>query len=51
VKELRRRSASSVVARMKEVNTRRRFVDILPTEIRVSRWIEEAKLLDPIVTY
>jgi hypothetical protein len=51
VRELRRRSAANVVARMRDVNARRKFVDLLPSEIRVTRWIEEAKLLEPVVTY
>ena len=51
VRELRRRSPASIVARMTEINGRKKFVELLPSEGRVERWIEEAKSLDPIVTY
>lgn len=51
VRELRRRSAASTVARMADLNGRRKFVELLPSEGRVDRWIEQAKLLDPVVTY
>lgn len=51
VRELRRRSAASTVARMTEMNGRKKFVELLPSEGRVDRWIEEARSLEPIVTY
>ena len=51
VKELKRRNAANLVARMKVVNERKKVVDLLPSEKRVSRWVEEAKLLEPLMTY
>ncbi len=51
VKELKRRNAANLVARMAEVNERSKMVDLLPSEKRVARWIEEAKLLEPMISY
>jgi predicted flap endonuclease-1-like 5' DNA nuclease len=51
VKELKRRNVGNLVARMVAVNERKRMVEALPSEKRVARWIEEAKLLEPMMTY
>ena len=51
VKEFKRRNAANVVARMREINGRRKIVELLPSEKRVTRWIEDAKLLEPMITY
>jgi predicted flap endonuclease-1-like 5' DNA nuclease len=51
VKELRRRNAANLLNAMVEVNKKKRLVRRLPTESMVSRWVESAKKLDPIVTY
>jgi Domain of unknown function (DUF4332) len=51
VRELKRRNAANLVARMAEVNQRRQLVELLPTEVRVSRWIEHAARLRPIMVY
>jgi len=51
VKELRRRNAANLVARMEALNGTKKYVELLPTEKRVLRWIEEAKQLDPVMTY
>jgi hypothetical protein len=51
VKELKRRNVVNLVARMVAVNERKRMVEALPSEKRVARWIEEAKLLEPMMTY
>ena len=51
VKELARRNASRLVARMAECNDKKQRVDLLPSEKRVVRWIEEAKSLEPMITY
>ncbi len=51
VKELKRRNAANLVARMQEVNERKKIVELLPSEKRVARWIEEAKLLEPMISY
>jgi len=51
VKELRRRNAANLLNAMVEVNKKKRLVRRLPTESMVSRWVESAKKLDPIVTH
>jgi len=33
------------------LNDRKKRVDLLPSEKRVVRWIEEAKSLEPMITY
>ncbi len=51
VKELARRNAARLVARMAELNEKKKLVDLLPSEKRVARWIDEAKSLPPMITY
>ncbi len=51
VKELRRRNAKSLTAKMTEVNDKKRLVRRLPTESMVNAWVEHAKELDPIVKH
>jgi predicted RecB family nuclease len=49
IKELRRRNATSLTNKMVEINEKMKLVRRLPTESMVSRWIEFAKDLDPLV--
>ena len=51
LKEFKRRNAANLVARMKEANERKKLVELLPSEKRVARWIEQAKLLEPMISY
>lgn len=51
VKELRRRNAKSLTAKIVAINDERRLVQRLPTETMVERWIEHANRLDPSVTH
>ena len=51
VKELKRRNAANLVARMRDINERKKLVELLPSEKRVLRWIEDAKLLERMITY
>lgn len=51
VRELRRRNAKSLTAKMTEVNEKKRLVRRLPTESMVGAWVEHAKELDPIVKH
>ncbi len=51
LKELKRRNAANLVARMAEANERKKLVYLLPSEKRTARWIEEAKLLEPMISY
>ncbi|MDF1596082.1 MAG: DUF4332 domain-containing protein [Acidimicrobiia bacterium] len=51
IKELRRRNAASLTNKMVEINEKKKLVRRLPTESMVSRWIEFAKDLDPLVKH
>ncbi|MBN1543809.1 DUF4332 domain-containing protein [candidate division KSB1 bacterium] len=52
VKELRNRVPENLHAKMVEVNSeKQRLVRQLPSLSMVKRWVEEAKKLDPLVTY
>lgn len=52
VKELRNRNAENLHAKMVEVNSNgRRLVRQLPNVKMVQRWVDEAKTLEPMVTY
>lgn len=51
VKELRRRSAKSLTAKMLEVNDSKRLVRRIPTESMVAGWIKHAQELEPVVKY
>jgi predicted flap endonuclease-1-like 5' DNA nuclease len=51
VKELKYRNPGKLVKAMKDANAKRRLVQLLPSETRVGRWIEDAKKLDPKIRY
>ena len=51
VKELKRRNPANLAKRMEEVNERKKLVELLPSEKRVSTWIEAAKALEPMISY
>lgn len=51
VKELRRRNAANLVARMVAINEKKTYVELLPSEKRVIRWIEQAQALEPMMAY
>ncbi|RMF55892.1 MAG: DUF4332 domain-containing protein [Calditrichaeota bacterium] len=53
VKELRNRNPENLYAKVREVNTSngRRLVRQLPGLKTVQKWVEEAKTLEPMVTY
>lgn len=51
VKELKTRKAANLLAKMVEVNTKKRLVRRLPTEKMVEGWIAAAGKLPPVVTY
>ncbi len=51
IKELRRRNPRNLLDTMIEVNNKQRLVRRLPTEVMVTRWVDHAKTLDPIVKY
>ena len=51
IRELRYRNPQKLAEVMAEVNTKRRLVRILPSVNTVSRWIEDAKKLQPLIRY
>lgn len=51
VKELRNRRADNLTAKMREVNAEKRLVRRPPAESEVAKWVEQAKVLPPIVSY
>ena len=51
VAELKFRNPQRLVEKMKEANTKRKLVQLLPSVNTVARWIEIAKKLPPIVRY
>jgi hypothetical protein len=51
VKDLSRRNAANLVARLTELNAKKKRVDLLPSEKRVAGWIAAAKSLTPGMDY
>lgn len=51
VKDLSRRNAANLVARMKDINRKKPRVDLLPSEKRVAGWIKSAGSLTPGMDY
>ena len=51
VKELRNRNAENLAAKMAEVNEEKNLCKTSPSSKVVSKWVEEAKSLEPMVSY
>ncbi|WP_349360028.1 DUF4332 domain-containing protein [Stappia sp.] len=51
VKELKHRNAANLHAKMAEVNGEKKLVRQLPSAGAVEKWVEQAKALDPMMTY
>lgn len=51
IKELRTRNAANLAAKMKEVNEEKKLTRAVPSEAQVQGWVDQAKELDPAVTY
>ena len=51
VRELKRRNAANLSARLAAVNAEQRFVRLLPSERRITGWIAHAGSLPPAITY
>jgi hypothetical protein len=51
VNELRFRNPQKLAKAMEEANTKRKLVRVLPSVKIVTRWIEEAKALQPVIRY
>ncbi|MGI9648706.1 MAG: DUF4332 domain-containing protein [Acidimicrobiia bacterium] len=50
-KELRNRNPASLLGKMTQVNSKKRLVRRLPTEVMVKRWVDHAKELPPAVSH
>jgi hypothetical protein len=51
VNELRFRNPQKLATAMAEINTKRKLVRLLPSVHMVTRWIETAKKLPPLIRY
>jgi hypothetical protein len=51
VRELKYRNPGKLAKAMAEANKRRKLVRLLPSDSLVGRWVEEAKKLQPKITY
>ena len=51
VKELRNRNAENLAAKMKEVQQEKRLTRTAPGVSTVSRWVAQAKSMDPVITH
>lgn len=51
IKELRNRNAENLVGKMEAVNTEKNLVNRTPSLDEVTKWIEEANELDPMMEY
>ncbi len=51
VKELKMRSAENLAAKMSEVNAQRKLVRAVPSAKVVAKWVEQAKVLPPAISY
>lgn len=51
VKELRNRNAENLATKMKEINDAKRLAKSAPANSVVGEWINQAKKIDPKITY
>jgi predicted flap endonuclease-1-like 5' DNA nuclease len=51
VKELKHRNVAKLASAMREANKKNKKVRLLPSERRVQRWVDEAKVLPLKITY
>jgi len=51
VKELRRRNAENLAAKMDEVNAEKELTRTVPSARTVQGWVDQAKEMDPVVEY
>lgn len=51
VKELRNRNAANLAATMAEVNAQKKLTRTVPSETTVTKWVAQAKTLDPLITH
>ncbi len=51
VKELKMRVPANLTKKMEEVNAEKKLVRAVPAESQVERWVEQAKTLEPKLSY
>ena len=51
VKELRNRNADNLAAAMAEVNAKKKLTRTVPSAATVAKWVEQAKTMDPAISY
>jgi len=51
VKELRNRNPENLAAKMAEVNEQKKLTRQVPSASQVTKWVEQANELEPILTY
>ena len=51
VKELRNRNAENLAAKMAEVNESKKLTRTVPSASQVTKWVEQAKGLPPVITH
>jgi len=51
VKELKMRRADNLTAKMAEVNEQRKLVRVVPAESQVTKWIEQAQTMEPMISH
>lgn len=51
VKELRNRNADNLAEKMGEVNAQKKLVRQAPSASQVTKWVAQAKTLDPMITH
>ena len=51
VRELKYRNPHNLAKAMAEANTKRKLVQLLPSEKAIERWIEHAKRIDILISY
>ncbi len=51
VKELRNRNAENLAAAMAKVNEEKKLTRAAPSATVVTKWVEQAKTLDPLITH
>ncbi len=51
VKELRTRNAENLTAALEKTNAEKKLARATPALVEVTKWIEEAKTLEPVITH
>ncbi len=51
VKELRTRRADNLASKMKEINAQKKLTRSVPSEKQVTKWVEQAKSMDAVISH